>query len=46
MKYAVIQYKNGRKVKIKFDTKKDAEAFKADCLKKYPNIDIEIKEVD
>ncbi len=45
-KYIVIQYKSGREAKIPFDTKEEAEAFKKECLEKYPNICIEIKEAE
>lgn len=44
MKYIVIQYKFGREVKIKFNTKEAAEEFKKECIEKYPYICIEIKE--
>jgi len=45
-KYIVTQYKNGREVKIPFNTLEEAEAFKKECLEKYPDITIEIKEVE
>lgn len=46
MKYIVIQYKYGREAKVKFNTKEEAENFKKECLEKYPNIILVIKEVE
>ena len=44
-KFVVIQFKRGREYKVSFDKPEEAEAFKEECLKKYPDITIEIKEV-
>jgi hypothetical protein len=45
-KFAVIQFKRGKEHKVSFNTIEEAEAFKEECLEKYPNITIEIKEVE
>jgi hypothetical protein len=45
-KFAVIQFKRGREHKVSFNTKEEAESFKEECLKRYPDITIEIKEVE
>lgn len=45
-KYAVIQFKRGKEHKVYFKDKEEAENFKKECLAKYPDIDVEIKEVE
>lgn len=45
-KYAVIQFKRGKEYKVYFSTQEEAENFKKECLEKYPDIIVEIKEVE